>query len=301
MIMKTIVLQDINITKSELKKLSREFRTAAGRLLRTSDEEGLGNLRRFLQFIRDSPILYDFIQSKQVNKYNEDDFFNETVGRYNIPESKDEEIAFIYQLLKYGSEQFNYYHYFPLKVNGYRGSSSQIQPRVDNFNKDVVNPLVNYIEGYLQNLIVDMGDSEQGSIHIKVYGDFNGNVMNQPQESIMQKNNFNNTTIGGGISARDYTGDVTNYCGQPQTLAEAATEIQKLLKQLEQTYPTNTFLEQANMADEALRKIQLNPRLKTNILGALAAAGKEALKEAVDHPVMNVLMAGIEGWQTTAK
>jgi hypothetical protein len=298
----TMMLKDINITKSELKKLSREFRTTAGRLLNTSEQEGISNLRRLLQFIKSSPVLYSFIQSKQSIQYNEDHFFGSIYGRYNLPESRDEEISFVYQLLIYGSEKFRRYHDFPLRVNGYRGSGNQnFQSYVDNFNKAVVCPFVNSIEGYIQNLVIDMGDDEQGSIDVRIYGDFLGNVMSQSKESTIQTNNFSNTNIGGGISARDYTGDVTNHYGQSQSLAEAATEIQEILKQLEQTYPTNTFLEQASMADEALRKIQSNPSLKAKILGALAAAGKEAFKEAVDHPAMNVLMAGIEGWQATVR
>jgi hypothetical protein len=289
--MKAILSQDINISKNELKKLSRDFRFFAGRLLRTSQQEGISNLKRLLQFIENSPILNDFVQSNHVVQYNEDDFFQSS-GRYNLPEKNNEEISFIYQLLRYGSEKFSRYDDFPLRINGYRGSGRNIQSWVNNFNKEVVSPFVNYVEAYIQGLIMDMGDSEQRSIHIEVQGDLHGDIMKT------QNNDFKNANISGGVAARDYTGNVTNHYHH-QSLTEAAAEIQNLLKQLEQTYPANTFAEKATVADEALKKIELNPSLKAKILGAIAGAGKEALKEPVDHPVMNILMAGIEGWQTS--
>jgi hypothetical protein len=292
-----MISQDVNLNKNELKKLSRDFRIVAGRLLRTSQQEGISNLKRLIQFIENSLILNDFVQSNHVVQYSEDDFFKSS-GRYNLPEKSNEEISFIYQLLRYGSENFSRYDDFPLRINGYRGSSRNIQSWVDNFNKEVVNPFVNYFEAHIQSLIIDMGDSDQKLVHIQVHGNVHGNIMNQPQESIIQNNKFENSILGGGVSARDYTGKVTNNYSQPQTLSEAAAEIQKLLKQLEQTYPIRTFAEKAVVADEALRKIESNSDLKSKITSALTAVGKEALKEAVDHPVMNILMAGIEGWQT---
>jgi hypothetical protein len=216
---------------------------------------------------------------------------------YILPESKEEEIGFVYQLLTFGESHFDDYHDFPFSVGGYSGVGSKIQSHVNEFNKQVVSPFINYIEGYIQSLIIDMGDSEQAKFHIQVHGDVHGAVMHKSQESVTQNNDFKNATIGGGVAAGDYSGDVTNFYAQTQTLAETAAEIQKLLEQLEQTYPTSSFVEKATVAEKALEQIEANPKLKSKIVGALAGAGKEALKEAVDHPVMNILMAGIEGWQ----
>jgi hypothetical protein len=33
------------------------------------------------------------------------------------------------------------------------------------------------------------------------------------------------------------------------------------------------------------------------VIGALKAGGTEALKELVDHPLINILIASLEGWQ----
>jgi hypothetical protein len=210
---------------------------------------------------------------------------------YQLPEGKEEEIAFVYQLLKFGEINFDDYCTFPFSVGGYSGVGSKLQSHVDEFNKQVVSPFIKYIEMYIQGLIIDIGEIGQESIHIQVHGNVHGTVMHNPQESVTQNNDFKNATIGGGVAAGNYSGDVTNHYTQSQTLAEAAAEIQKLL---EQTYPTNTLVEKAEVAEKALIQIKSNLALKSKILRVLAALGKEALKEAIDNPVINVLIAGID-------
>jgi len=84
---------------------------------------------------------------------------------------------------------------------------------------------------------------------------------------------------------------------QHQTLAEAAKEIQQLLNQLSETYPAATSTEQMTIATKAVEAIEKNPALKQRVIGALKAGGTEALKELVDHPAVNILLAVLEGWQ----
>ncbi len=84
---------------------------------------------------------------------------------------------------------------------------------------------------------------------------------------------------------------------QQQNLIHAAAEIQQLLQQLEKTYPTNTPLEKQVVVTEALKQIESNPTLKARVIAALKAGGVEALKELVDNPLINILVAALEGWQ----
>ena len=88
-----------------------------------------------------------------------------------------------------------------------------------------------------------------------------------------------------------------NQLEQKQNLAKAAAEIQQLLEQLSQTYPTSTNKEKMAVVAEAVDKIESNPTLKARIINALKAGGTEAFKEAIDHPLVNILMATLEGWQ----
>ncbi len=100
------------------------------------------------------------------------------------------------------------------------------------------------------------------------------------------------------VTAQQIGGNITNYNPQQkQNLAEAAAEIQQLLNQLGQSYPTSTPLEKQIAVTEALKQINSNSTLKARVLGALKAGEAEALKELVDHPLVNILLATLEGWQ----
>ena len=84
---------------------------------------------------------------------------------------------------------------------------------------------------------------------------------------------------------------------QPQNLAAAAAEIQELLHYLSQTYSPVTDAEKQLVVTEAIRTIEQNPELNMRVIGALRSGGTEALKDLVDHPLINVLRAALEGWQ----
>jgi len=83
---------------------------------------------------------------------------------------------------------------------------------------------------------------------------------------------------------------------QKQNLAEAAAEIQKLLDQLSRQYPTNTASEKQIVVDKAANAIQKNPKLQSRIINAIQSGGTEALKSAINHPLVNILVATLEGW-----
>jgi hypothetical protein len=61
---------DYQVTRAEIKKLSRAFRVMASQLLRTESQDGINNLRRFIKFIESNPLLYDFIIKNQVKEYD---------------------------------------------------------------------------------------------------------------------------------------------------------------------------------------------------------------------------------------
>ena len=83
---------------------------------------------------------------------------------------------------------------------------------------------------------------------------------------------------------------------QQKSLAEVAKEIQELLDQLSQTYPTTKTTEKMEVVGKAIDIIEENPSFKSKIIKVLKAVGTESFKEAVDHPLVNILMAGIEAW-----
>nr|WP_225912534.1 hypothetical protein [Nostoc flagelliforme] len=152
----------------------------------------------------------------------------------------------------------------------------------------------------LENMV--MTALERPSFYANNYKN-QGDTMSQ---SPKKQSNFNlqGAQFAGGlvdaetVTANQIGGNITNYTPeQRQNLAEAAADIQQLLNQLGQAYPTNTPLEKQIVVTEVLKEIERNPTLKARVIGALKAGGTEALKELLDHPAVNVLLAALEGWQ----
>ena len=100
---------------------------------------------------------------------------------------------------------------------------------------------------------------------------------------------------GGEIKDNAKVGGIINE-SQQKSLAEVAKEIQELLDQLSQTYPTTKTTEKMEVVGKAIDIIEENPSFKSKIIKVLKAVGTESFKEAVDHPLVNILMAGIEAW-----
>jgi len=78
---------------------------------------------------------------------------------------------------------------------------------------------------------------------------------------------------------------------QKKTLAEAAEEIQNLLRQLEQVNPAATETEKI-----AYVNYETTPSLKHRVVGALQAGGETAIEEFLDNPYVNVGKAIVKGW-----
>lgn len=113
--------------------------------------------------------------------------------------------------------------------------------------------------------------------------------------SIIQSGNFGVGVNSGKINAHKLAGNIN--AAQKQSLTEVAREIQQLLEHLSQDYPTITTPEKMSVVTEAVDQIERNPTLKSKVISALKQGGAEALREAVNHPLINILLATIEGWQ----
>ena len=79
-----------------------------------------------------------------------------------------------------------------------------------------------------------------------------------------------------------------------QDLTQAATEIRKLLGQLSQIYPTETFSQKSLVVEIDIENIENNPNLKQKMISAIKAMGMEVFMTIIDHSLANILRAGIE-------
>lgn len=153
----------------------------------------------------------------------------------------------------------------------------------------------------------NQGGINQSASNSQIDGGLQAVQGNQNQQNMKNKTSkfdLRNAQFAGGlvdaetVNAHQIGGNITNYNPeQRQNLAQAAAEIQQLLQQLEQTNPTTTTSEKMTVVAKAIDEIEKNPTLKARVIGALKSGGTEAIKELVDHPLVNILMASIEGWQ----
>jgi ABC-type glycerol-3-phosphate transport system substrate-binding protein len=111
---------------------------------------------------------------------------------------------------------------------------------------------------------------------------------NEFQQIIIQEGGF---YIGG-----DYVVDYFNQAGEKrQTLAEAAAEIEQLLKQLEKSNPNATDVEKVAFVND-----ETPPNFKSRLISALKSGGLTTL-DIMSSPYSQIFSAIIDGWITTEK
>lgn len=242
--------KEIKINKKEISKLSLEFRTIASRLQMAPYDSGIDDLKRFLAFIDSNPILSDFVHGNQVKNYDIPSIVNSNhYDRYPIPQEKEYEISFTYQLLKYGAENFNELMRFTIQRGSAYGTT--IKNSTQNFSKYVIHPFYQIVANHLQSILIDFGDEENKVISINVYGDYN---YMEDSSINLQANDINNQ---GQILVGDNSGTVT------QTISllkdEKKPESKKLatiLEDLKLAIETESAFSQSDK-DEALEQVKL--------------------------------------------
>jgi len=130
----------------------------------------------------------------------------------------------------------------------------------------------------------------------------NNNTLEARAMTDQSKSETRTVSFHAPIQGAGYVEGNNHYYAAPeqkQSLTEAAVEIQELLNQLSQTYPSTTLPEQMVVATKAMEEIEKKPQLKQRVIGALQSGGVEALRELIDNPVVNVLLAVLEGWKST--
>jgi hypothetical protein len=117
--------------------------------------------------------------------------------------------------------------------------------------------------------------------------------MSESYQSKYDQRNANNQFVDRAASGSNVTFNQNNYTPeQKQTLAEAATEIQQLLKQLETDNPSATEAEQISHI-----KDNTTPKFQRRAASALKAGGETAIDEFIlDNKYLKVIKSTIKGW-----
>lgn len=156
----------MNIDKKQLKIISLEFRTIANRLINCHWQTGMDLLKKFITFIDMNEVIRDYVQS-YVDPDDFKDYKYQTGIVYSsMGDSKQEEISFTYQFLKYAVDN--------CKSDIYRSLAWGYAKEADNAVKEfcirIILPFVNYIEDYLTEIGIQMGYDENIQFTINVTG-----------------------------------------------------------------------------------------------------------------------------------
>lgn len=123
-----------------------------------------------------------------------------------------------------------------------------------------------------------------------------GQMLCELPKGLIMINQNGNIGIGvnyGKIGEGAKVAGVINEAGS-QDLAQAAEEIQELLNQLSQSYPTDTTSEKIALGAKATEHIENNPTLLKKTMSALKAGGTAALGQALNHPAASFVIAALE-------
>jgi hypothetical protein len=116
----------------------------------------------------------------------------------------------------------------------------------------------------------------------------------------MSGDRINIGKIHGTFIKGDVYGDVISHNNSSETihkqnLAEAAAEIQDLLKQLEKSNPNATELEQASYITI------VKPAIKERVIAALKEGGETAIDEFVlDNKYLKVIKSIVKSWMQSS-
>ncbi|MFJ7937062.1 hypothetical protein ACIQYG_00840 [Peribacillus sp. NPDC096622] len=179
------------IDVKEFKLISRQFRRTAGDLLNAQNtNEAMRLAIRFISNIDSEPILSDFISKNNVLEFDMKEIIEQRNyhDKFNIPIKVNEEIAFIYQLLKYATENFDRYDTISRSYAMYRGA--KISDSIREFNREVVKLLVNHITDYLEEKAIELGIDEKPNAKVLVHG--NVGQLNFTETGNIQANQTNN-------------------------------------------------------------------------------------------------------------
>lgn len=182
----------MEINKKDLRKISRAFRTIANRTINVHYQEFNTILNMFLNYIDNTEIISDYINSIVVEEIDVDKEVKEVIGSYGraifeTGTNAEEEILYTYRILKYLNE-----NNIPIQSFGSSYShTNKFQDMAKGFGYRVILPFINHIEGYLTEIAIDMGFDEETKYMINVNsGQAQVNIAND--NSTITSNQTNN-------------------------------------------------------------------------------------------------------------
>lgn len=142
---------------NDIRKTQIRFIGEENLILNADYDDSINCLKRFIHYIDNEPIISEFISNNNMIEFDiKKSIDSRNYKRYPGQTDKSSNIAFTYQLLKYASMNFSE-HY---KISGGYANSNSIVEHYHEFNNAILVPFLYYISTYLEELLIDMEDSQ---------------------------------------------------------------------------------------------------------------------------------------------
>jgi hypothetical protein len=160
----------MKLNRADLRKIMYDFNSISNRLLQADYNDYTNVVSKFVSFIKNTPIIFDYITDCGACEQDLKQEFDE-VGRsygrciFSLGDTDEEEVRNIFAILSYIAEN---------GIEIHRGiafgysSSNKFQDKIKGFNDRVVMVLIRHIERYLTKIGIDMGIDEKITYSISV-------------------------------------------------------------------------------------------------------------------------------------
>lgn len=160
----------MKLNRKDLRKIQYGFNSYSNRLLQANFQDYLDVLRKFLNYIKSVPIIYEYIQgcgNCEVNLEQEVKEVQRSCGRKILTtgDTEEEEVCIVYATLQYIVDHNIEVH--RSLAWGY-ATSDKFQDKVKGFNDRFVMVLIRHIESYLTKVGIDMGVDEKVVYNVTV-------------------------------------------------------------------------------------------------------------------------------------
>ena len=161
----------MKLNRTDLKKIQYEFNTISNRLLQADYNDYLIVLKKFISFLENTTIIYDYIVGCGKCTQNLDVEFKEVSTSFgskifSTGDTDEEEVRNVYATLKYITDNNIDVTYSNITF-GY-SSSTKYADKLNGFNKRFVMILIRHIECYLTKIGIDMGLDEKNVYNVTV-------------------------------------------------------------------------------------------------------------------------------------
>lgn len=158
----------MEINKTTLKTIMSKFNSVSSRLLQSSYDNYLNDLKRFCNYIEDNELIMEYIDS--CGGFNSEiesllDEYLPQCRKIQFSIDEDEETSEIYSFIKVICNRN--YPILPHSILLNYSSSSKYSDKLKEFNHSVVLALINHIRDYLKKVGIEMGMDDNVTYNIK--------------------------------------------------------------------------------------------------------------------------------------